>query len=239
MEHPGAEGTRRAEGRPRASRPGRCAGRPRASGPGGWAGKWSRASRTSGSGRPGRPGRSGRSERRHGHDRATRCARDPRRPWCGRDAQHRHRLRRVRCRLGKYRLHRTLQFIPQDDGNIQIIRTYRGTFTTIAGVAPPNPAGASPASTCATAPLQTGGVTGTVTGFDVVVVTGGVFNPNGTCPDPCSSADIRENFFPAGGGPVATGSPTSGWEYQYDAGANGHWVNRSAARGGDIGNING
>ena len=73
-----------------------------------------------------------------------------------------------------------------------------------------------------------------------MVVTGGVFNPNGVCPDPCSSADILATFFPTGGGTlVATGSPTNGWEYQYDAGANGHWVNRSAARGGDIGNING
>ncbi len=29
---------------------------------------------------------------------------------------------------------RTLQFIPQDDGTIQVIRMYNGTFTTIAGV---------------------------------------------------------------------------------------------------------
>ena len=35
---------------------------------------------------------------------------------------------------------RTLQFIPQNDGTIQVVRSYNGTFTTIAGVSQPNPA---------------------------------------------------------------------------------------------------
>ena len=34
---------------------------------------------------------------------------------------------------------RTLQFIPQDDGTIQVVRSYTGTFTTIAGVQQPDP----------------------------------------------------------------------------------------------------
>ena len=128
---------------------------------------------------------------------------------------------------------RTLQFIPQDDGTIQVVRSYTGTFTTIAGVQQPNPIPCP-------GPLQTGGVTGTFTGFDVVVVTGGVFTPNATCPDPCTTAAMLATFFPADGGPAATTpGPTNGWEYQYDAGVNGHWVNRSAARGGNIGNITG
>jgi hypothetical protein len=33
---------------------------------------------------------------------------------------------------------RTLQFIPQDNGTIQVVRTYKGTFTTIAGSSQPN-----------------------------------------------------------------------------------------------------
>jgi hypothetical protein len=128
---------------------------------------------------------------------------------------------------------RTLQFIPQNDGTIQVVRSYDGTFTTIAGASQPNPASCP-------GPLQTGGVTGTFTGFDVVVVTGGVFTPNATCPDPCTTAAMLATFFPADGGPPATTpGPTNGWEYQYDAGAAGHWVNRSAFRGGDIGNITG
>jgi hypothetical protein len=127
---------------------------------------------------------------------------------------------------------RTLQFIPQNDGTIQVVRTYNGTFTTIAGSSQPNPP-SCPGT------LQTGGVTGTIKGFDVLIVTGGVFTPNATCPDPCTTAAMLATFFPAGGGAAGTGSVTTGWEYQYDAGANGRWVNRSGARGGDIGNING
>jgi hypothetical protein len=128
---------------------------------------------------------------------------------------------------------RTLQFIPQNNGTIQVIRTYHGTFTTIAGASQPEPPGGCPG------PPQTGGVTGTITGYDVQVVTGGVFMPNATCPDPCTTAAELATFFPAGGGAAGTPVITDGWEYQYAAGANGHWVNRSAARGGDIGNISG
>ena len=71
-------------------------------------------------------------------------------------------------------------------------------------------------------------------------VTGGVFTPNATCPDPCTTTAMLATFFPASGGPAATlTDPGEAFEYQYDAGANGHWVNRSAGRGGNIGNING
>jgi hypothetical protein len=126
---------------------------------------------------------------------------------------------------------RTLQFIPQNDGTIQVVRTYDGTFTTIEGASQPNP-GVCPAP-------QTGGVTGTLKGFDVVVVTGGVFTPNATCPDPCTTTAMLATFFPAGGGAAATSTVNNGWEYQYDAGAKGLWVNRSGARGGDFGNITG
>ena len=123
---------------------------------------------------------------------------------------------------------RTLQFIPQNDGTIQVVRTYDGTFTTIAGVSQPNP-------TPCPGPLQTGGVTGTITGFDVLVVTGGVFTPNATCPDPCTTTAMLATFFAGGTSP----GPTDGWEYHYDAGVHGLWVNRSGVRGGDIGNITG
>jgi collagen triple helix repeat protein len=127
---------------------------------------------------------------------------------------------------------RTLQFIPQDNGTIQVVRTYNGTFTTIAGSSQPNPA-SCPGT------LQAGGVAGTITGFDTLIVTGGVFTPNATCPDPCTTPAMLATFFPAGGGTAGTGSVTNGWEYHYDTAANGHWVNRSVVRGGDIGNING
>ena len=126
---------------------------------------------------------------------------------------------------------RTLQFIPQDNGTIQIVRTYDGTFTTIAGASQPNPGGCP-------GTLQTGGVTGTFKGFDTLIVTGGVFTPNATCPNPCTTAAMLATFFPGAGGAQGTGSVTNGWEYQYRLG-NDLWVNRSAPRGGDIGNITG
>jgi len=128
---------------------------------------------------------------------------------------------------------RTLQFIPQNDGTIQVVRSYDGTFTTIQGVSQPDPVGGCPG------PQQTGGVTGKLSGFDVVVVTGGVFTPNAVCPDPCTTAAMLATFFPARGGLVATATVNAGNEYQYDAGAHGQWVNRSSARGGNIGNIAG
>jgi len=131
---------------------------------------------------------------------------------------------------------RTLQFIPQNDGSIQVVRSYNGTFTTLAGAPTPNP------PTCP-GTLQTGGVTGTFTGYDVVVVTGGVFHPEATCPDPCITSTMVATFFPAEGGPAGVSTINSGWEYQYRTAANGTWINRSPggppARGGDIGNING
>jgi Collagen triple helix repeat (20 copies) len=126
---------------------------------------------------------------------------------------------------------RTLQFIPQLDGTVQVVRSYDGIFTTIAGASQPNP-------TPCPGPPQTGGVTGTLTGFDVQVVTGGVFTPDAICPDPCTTAAELATFFPARGGPAATATVPE-FEYQYDAGANGFWVNRAANRGGDIGNITG
>jgi hypothetical protein len=70
-----------------------------------------------------------------------------------------------------------------------------------------------------------------------MVVTGGVFTPNATCPDPCTTAAILATFFPARGGLAAASIVNNGWEYQYDTSANGFWVNRSGPRGGDIGNI--
>jgi hypothetical protein len=131
---------------------------------------------------------------------------------------------------------RTLQFIPQNDGSIQVVRSYDGTFTTLAGAPTPNP------PSCPGTP-QTGGVTGTFTGYDVVVVTGGVFHPEATCPDPCITSTMVATFFPAEGGPAAASTINNGWEYQYRTAANGTWINRSPggppARGGDLGNING
>jgi Collagen triple helix repeat (20 copies) len=121
---------------------------------------------------------------------------------------------------------RTLTFVPQDNGTINVIRTYDGTFTTIAGAsAPSGPCNSD----------QVGGVTGTFTGYDVVVVTGGHFFPNATCAANCTSDAMMAAFFPG-----ATRTIDNGWEYHYDAGTHGAWINAdSVSRGGNSGNIAG
>lgn len=118
---------------------------------------------------------------------------------------------------------RTLQFVPADDGTIHVVRWYDGTFTTTAGDAPAGPCGSGDLAA---------GITGTLTGYDVVVVTGGTFTPGATCPDPCTTQAMVDAFFPGGSTAV-----NDGWEYKYDTASNGHWINRSAARGGNSGNI--
>jgi hypothetical protein len=123
---------------------------------------------------------------------------------------------------------RTLQFVPQDNGTILVIRHYNGTFTTLPGVPQPDP-GACPGT------LQTGGVTGTITGYDALVVTGGTFMPDAICADPCTTPAMLAAFFPGG----TTPGPTNGWEYHYDTAAHGSWINRSPVRGGNVGNITG
>ena len=122
---------------------------------------------------------------------------------------------------------RTLQFLPQDDGTINVIRTYKGTFVTIAGVAGPM------ASPCP-GPLQAGGVHGTFTGFDVVVATGGNYNPDATCADPCTTAAMVAAFLPG-----STTAVNHGWEYHYHTASNGNWVNADPVRGGNVGTITG
>jgi hypothetical protein len=126
---------------------------------------------------------------------------------------------------------RTLQFVPQNDGSVQVIRYYNGTFTTLPGVSQPNPA-SCPGT------LQTGGVTGTITGYDVITVTGGIFTPNATCADPCTTQAMLDAFFPGTPTAAKTG-PVDGWEYRYVSAANGSWINRSPVRGGNSGNITG
>lgn len=120
---------------------------------------------------------------------------------------------------------RTLQIVPQDDGSINVIRLYDGHFVTLAGVPEPSPA-ACPGT------LQTGGVHGTLTGFDVVKITGGNYNPDGSCADPCTTAAMVAAFFPGG-----TATVDHGWEYHYHTVTHGDWTNADPSRGGNVGNI--
>ena len=133
----GPRGLPGAKGATRGGWPGRCAGRPGRR-PGRWAGR-PRTSRSRGSARPGRPGRSGRSKGDTGTTGPPGAPGTPGVPGvvvthsfgtdsghCGRD-------------WATTDYTRTLQFIPQNNGTIQVVRTYDGTFTTIAGSPQPNP----------------------------------------------------------------------------------------------------
>lgn len=128
---------------------------------------------------------------------------------------------------------RTLQFVPQNDGTINVIRSYKGTFTTIPGV--PGPTGPCDV-------LQAGGVNGTFSGFDVYHVIGGNYNPDALCPANCTSRAMLAAFFPGANSPddpTNPSGPNHGWEYHYDAGTRGTWTNADPVRGGNVGNITG
>jgi hypothetical protein len=118
---------------------------------------------------------------------------------------------------------RTLAMTMQPDGSIVVVRTYQGTFTTIAGASTPNGA-------CATS--QTGGKVGAFTGTDVVTITGGHFFPTATCAANCTSDAMMTAFFPGG-----ARSLTNGWEYHYDLGAETMIQADATNRGGNEGDI--
>ena len=113
----------------------------------------------------------------------------------------------------------------QPDGSYVLTKVVKGTFVTRAGVGQPNP---PDAPVCAT--KQVGGVTGTFYGsMTVTVPANSGFDPFASCGAPCSphttvtSANVAQNdafvaaFFRAG----VSGTLT-GYDFTYDAGANGH-----------------
>jgi hypothetical protein len=115
----------------------------------------------------------------------------------------------------------------------QIVEKFKnGTFTTLAAPSP---------GACETAggPLGNGhvvtpGINGKLQGDEVILVTGGTFNPNAsctpvTCPD---TAGVIATYFGAG-----TTTTVNTFEFHYSAGNYGEWKNASADRGGNHGDI--
>lgn len=107
-----------------------------------------------------------------------------------------------------------------------------GKFVTIAGVSPGacevgSPHGATVA----------GGIKGEFNGFISGLVTGGIYNPDATCADPCTGGSYVAAFF----GPTAV---WAGSTFDFDYHANGagkllfsRWQNASADQGGNQGDI--
>jgi hypothetical protein len=97
------------------------------------------------------------------------------------------------------RLTRTYKVRRNQDGSYTVRREDRGTFTTLAGK--------SPSADPCPGVIRRGkhgstlraGVTGKMHGYIVGTVTGGTFNPNGTCRTAeCTNADFIAGFFTPG-----------------------------------------
>lgn len=117
---------------------------------------------------------------------------------------------------------------PNADGTYSFDEEFKdGTFTTTPGASP---------GACETNPggTITSVFSGSMHGSFAVVVSGGVYNPNATCPAPCYTSQ----FVAAVYGPSATYDvPT--FLFHYSAGSHGEWKNASADRGGNHGDITG
>jgi hypothetical protein len=107
-----------------------------------------------------------------------------------------------------------------------------GKFVTIAGASPGACEGATPHGTTVAA-----GIKGEFNGYIVGPVTGGTYNPNATCADPCTSASYVTAFF----GPTAVWAQTT-FDFDYHANGAGkllfsRWQNASLDQGGNVGDI--
>ena len=96
------------------------------------------------------------------------------------------------------KLSRTFKVRKNEDGSYTVRREDKGTFTTLAGPSPAaDPcAGVTRKGKHGTALLA--GVTGKMHGYLQGTVTGGTFNPSGTCTAECTSSDFIAGFFTAG-----------------------------------------
>lgn len=124
----------------------------------------------------------------------------------------------------------TRQFdVEQNGGTFTLTEFFKdGHFVTFAGQSP---------GACQTGPdhgaFIAGGIKGSFHGFDSGPVTGGTYNPDAKCPDPCTGATFVPAFF----GPGATWD-TPDFSFSYEAQGGGllfrRWTNASSGNIGDI-----
>lgn len=77
--------------------------------------------------------------------------------------------------------------------------------------------------------------TGSMHGSFTVIVGGGTFDPNATCPAPCFTMQFVKAVY----GPAAFIVDIPTFFFHYSAGNHGEWKNASADRGGNHGDITG
>jgi hypothetical protein len=125
----------------------------------------------------------------------------------------------------------TRQFdVDQSGGNTVLTEFFKnGHFVTVAGS---SPGGCETGSDHGQ--LISAGVTGSFHGFLSGPVTGGTYNPDATCPDPCNGTTFVAAFF----GPTATWDITNDWSFSYEANGGGllfrRWTNAGSGNIGDI-----
>lgn len=134
---------------------------------------------------------------------------------------------------------RTYQLHKNKDGTYRLRRVDKGTFTTIAGKSPGNCA----ANKSKHGQLIRAGVKGRFGGYLEGTLTGGTFNKNATCANPCFTANFISAFF--GAGAVfscdgATNSTDCKFNYNYTAPSRAanrpklivrHWQDRGKGSG--------
>jgi hypothetical protein len=125
----------------------------------------------------------------------------------------------------------TRQFdVDQKDGSFYLTEYFKaGHFVTIAGA---SPGGCEAGSDHGT--LIDGGVGGSFHGFLGGSVTGGTYNPQAECGDPCNGTAFVTAFF----GSEATWNITTDWSFSYEAHGGGlafrRWTNAGSGNTGDI-----
>jgi hypothetical protein len=85
-----------------------------------------------------------------------------------------------------------------ENGSYTVRRMDRGTFTTLGPQSPSADPCAGVTRRGKHGTLLRAGVTGKMHGYIVGTVTGGTFNPNGTCAAECTNSQFLAGFFTAG-----------------------------------------
>ena len=96
------------------------------------------------------------------------------------------------------KIHRTFTVKKNGDGSYRVRRTDKGVFTTVGGQSPSADPCPGVIRKGNHGQLVTPGITGKMHGYIAGTVTGGTFNPNGTCAAPCGNAAFLAGFFTAG-----------------------------------------
>lgn len=120
--------------------------------------------------------------------------------------------------------------VDQEDNTLVLTEFYKnGHFVTVAGFSPGG---------CQTGSdhghFITAAVRGSFHGFLRGTVTGGTYNPDATCPDPCNG----DTFVPAFFGSTAKWNIINDWSFSYEAHGDDllfrRWTNAGSGNEGDI-----